>query len=190
MFTLKIDFSLDFLGEISELPLHIYSPKTQKTIKNETAVYIIFNSENEIIYIGESCDVKSRLKSHLYMSRFRNEIAFMGVFYKDMDKYERISLEAMLTKQYNPKHDRSDHIKRLASKEEEAKAKAPLMTEGKTRVSKGVFFEIRNLIVNSDMTKQAIADKFGVHRNTIGNIAGLKLSMYKQWEADRILNKL
>lgn len=189
MLSLNLDFSLDFLGDMDALPLTVYTPETKKLLKKQAGVYIIFNSKNKIIYIGESCDIRSRVFTHLSSAKFRYEIELIAVFYKDMDRYERITLEAMLTKQYAPKHDRSDPSKRKSSRKRKL-SEAPLIVQGATRVSKGVFFEIRNLILNSNMKKQAIADKFNLHRNTIGNIAGLKLPMYKEWEAERILSSL
>ncbi|SFH48183.1 GIY-YIG catalytic domain-containing protein [Priestia megaterium] len=168
------------------IELVMYTPDTKKDIKETSGVYVFYNNIHEIMYIGESSNVRSRVMGHLASSVFKREIYRIGVFHHVMDKYQRLMLESNLCQKYNPIYNNKD--KELESDEVKVFIKqGQLKNSG--RIKQKIFNKIRELLSESRITQSELAEKYGVHRNTISNINGLKTDIYKQWEIERILSK-
>jgi excinuclease UvrABC nuclease subunit len=71
-------------------------------------VYRFFNGEKEIIYIGKSVNLSSRINDHLEGSSntdfFIHEVDYIDHIYVD-DELDRTVLEAVLIKYYKPKYN-------------------------------------------------------------------------------------
>lgn len=72
-------------------------------------VYIIYDASGVPLYIGESANVKDRLKSHVKKSPFKDEIEYFNIIPMDdgliEDKEHRLRVESMFIDILNPKYN-------------------------------------------------------------------------------------
>ncbi len=97
-------------GKARQLPAHLnsnLSPELLKDIPNETGVYHFYNEFNELIYIGKSKNIKSRINAHLNnfdnqkAIEMRNEIATIEYTLTGSELVSML-LESSLIKKHKP----------------------------------------------------------------------------------------
>lgn len=77
--------------------------------QDRSGVYLIYSSDNKPLYIGQSVNLRRRLRNHINNSEFRDEIGYFQIIYmKDKlveDKEERRKVESLLIDILNPKYN-------------------------------------------------------------------------------------
>lgn len=89
-------------------------------LDNRGGIYMIYNHEDELLYVGESTRLRKRLKSHLLEDYGKVEInkdtfAYVLYQYVGVDKYERCIIEGLLVQKYKPALNCTDEMVRKAS---------------------------------------------------------------------------
>jgi hypothetical protein len=72
-------------------------------------VYAFFDKDHECLYVGETTDIKDRLKSHLKSKEFKDDIDYIKIFPMKptllKDKAKRIAMEAVFIDLLQPKYN-------------------------------------------------------------------------------------
>ncbi|HDR3499676.1 TPA: GIY-YIG nuclease family protein [Bacillus toyonensis] len=118
-------------------------------LQNRAGVYIIYNTENEPIYIGETSSVGRRVKEHLIPSNKKriekDTIGYVSFNYLDnADRYERSVIEGLLVQKYRPALNCDDMMLHDG------------MTERDTSLIRDVIFYIRNTTLSNRVISMAL----------------------------------
>lgn len=70
-------------------------------IPNKNSIYLLYNKNKELIYIGETDNLVKRLSSH--RSEGRLDIFYVKFFINKFLRRERIAIEQILIVKYSPK---------------------------------------------------------------------------------------
>ncbi len=77
--------------------------------KNKSGIYIFFNQNLDVMYIGKSKDIKSRLYNHMngltHTKEFKNEFKYASILYLNNYKDDSYSMEKDIIKNLEPKYN-------------------------------------------------------------------------------------
>jgi hypothetical protein len=100
-----------------ELDFIKITDETKYTIENSAGIYLAYNSNDEVIYVGESKTLNKRVPVHFGIGgKFHEELAYMMVAYVEADRYERHIIEGILFQKYQPKHNSNDDSLKFKNK--------------------------------------------------------------------------
>ncbi|WP_353856766.1 GIY-YIG nuclease family protein [Bacillus sp. Bos-x628] len=146
-----------------------------KTLDNRSAVYLMYSKDNELMYVGETSTLKTRLYVHLAKSSgtkiARNTIEYIEYCYLNMDKYERHIIESLLVMKYRPALNAEDVANTFKGNH-------------KGNVTKIQFCKVRNMS-ESGMSRKEVSEKTGIPYETVCNIARLQYKKFQVWEQER-----
>lgn len=71
-----------------------------------SGVYLLYNEDDEIIYVGQSGDVPARVKTHKRRQAWRTEISYASA-YLIASEDDRLTLEALIFLRERPRHNRA-----------------------------------------------------------------------------------
>jgi hypothetical protein len=139
--------------------------KTVKTedyiiLENRPAVYKLFDKAGELMYIGETKSLKTRIRNHLspktagHDEIHRGTIGYIEYVYLNIDRYERAIVEGILVNRHNPKYNCNDEEKANSIR------KVPL------EVLKDIQFYLRN----TDLPARIIGEGLGQPRALIQSV--------------------
>lgn len=78
-------------------------PKTEiRNVPEISGVYFLFNSETELIYIGESYNIKKRMDGHKYGTKWFHEVKYVSILSEITIKIDRSCAEYIFKHIYNP----------------------------------------------------------------------------------------
>jgi len=139
--------------------LKTITPEKSKQLVNRPAIYKIFDKSGELVYVGETKNLKKRITNHLSTTHSKKEIYFDTVgyieyAYVDLDRYERAVVEGILVTRYNPKYN-CDDIQ--ASK-------------SRLKLSLDQIRDVQFYLRNTDLSVSMIAKAFGFSRTSVRSI--------------------
>jgi GIY-YIG catalytic domain len=78
-----------------------------KVMEERPAVYMIYGKDNQLLYIGETSNLKNRIIQHRSKKNGNKHlnyeiIGFIDYCYLQMDRYERSVVEGLLVMKYSP----------------------------------------------------------------------------------------
>ncbi|MGG5759186.1 GIY-YIG nuclease family protein [Bacillus toyonensis] len=81
--------------------------KDLKKLQPRASVYLIYNHNDELLYIGETTNLKVRIRNHLSPNHGKEDInkdtlAYIQHAYLNLDRYERGIIEGILVQKYKP----------------------------------------------------------------------------------------
>jgi len=129
-------------------------------LENRPAIYKIYGTDGELLYVGESTSLRRRITKHfsnyrLTGKRFgEKDVSEIEYAYVDLDRYSRVIVEGILVAQYKPFYN-CDDIK---------------MTETLIGYPMDELKDILFYIRNTDYSNTAIAKGLGVKRGNVKNI--------------------
>jgi hypothetical protein len=182
---MKVNVS-NIITSISELiEFTLFTVEDVRKIPKETGVYVMLDSKNRVLYVGESNDIRRRIQTHICKgssSAFKNEVAYIGVVVSELNRYERILLESLLILELEPSHNIQDGD--LKYDNQDGNIQRKLASKGR-KLNKGLFYTIREEI-KKGLSNKEIAKKYELHRNTVSNVARLTIPTYQKWEEERL----
>jgi hypothetical protein len=109
--TLRYGYGEDHVKTV-KLEFERFDNITKGDIKRLAGVYMAYNSNDKVIYVGESRNVWQRVPNHFQQARgkFWKEISYVMVAYIDLDRYERHIIEGILVSKYQPQFNFSDEM--------------------------------------------------------------------------------
>jgi len=127
-----------------------------KTIKNRGGIYMIYDKQGDLMYVGESTRLQARIRDNLSPNHGKKEInkeTFGHVLYQyvGVDRYERHVIEGLLVTKYRPPLNCGD----------DAMHEARAFVDEKT--SNDVLYYVRNTSIKDTV----IAKAFKVKRETV-----------------------
>ncbi|HDR7640805.1 TPA: GIY-YIG nuclease family protein [Bacillus wiedmannii] len=152
----------------------IFTKEEAMSIKNINGIYLLYSKDDELLYIGKSEELKTRIKSHL--KGVSNVYEYSGEFDKIKCFYISSLLDAELCETYlintlNPKYNTRKRI--VNRKKEIRKVKPKRYSQLKNPTyDRDILFEMR---VTNGLTVQEIADKLNISITTVSK----HLSYYK-----------
>ncbi len=138
--------------------LNTFMPEEIKNIKQKSGLYLLYSNEGELLYIGKSINLKSRLIRHFKggsnVEDYIKEFKKIGCYYID-DELELDLCETYLINTLHPKYNKNKYVvnKDLKNKEKRSYKKAqtpPFKKETLVHLRK-----------EKRMTLQQIADELG-----------------------------
>ncbi|UTV34859.1 GIY-YIG nuclease family protein [Bacillus altitudinis] len=145
------------------------------TLDNRSAVYLVYSKDNELMYVGETSTLKTRLYVHLTPSSgldiSRDTVGYIDYCYLSMDKYERHIIESLLVMKYRPALNAEDVY---------------TTNKGNHRgkVTKVQFCTVRDMS-ESGMSRKEVSEKTGIPYSTVSNMSRLQNKKFQLWEQER-----
>ena len=105
-----IDFSFDY--GVYDINFTLKAEDSKSVPKNKCGFYIFHNREKEIVYIGKSKDLQSRLVSHVngltHTKKFSDQMYYVSLIIIDKEKYNNYSelFEKDLIKTFSPTYNK------------------------------------------------------------------------------------
>jgi len=94
------------INKVAQMPSN---PFWHSFLSGRSGIYILFNKEN-IIYIGLSNDLGSRLDAHFHSPKYGKEIRSVGIIRMNYeDWFVCATIEASLINKLNPCYNKSNH---------------------------------------------------------------------------------
>ena len=108
--TLRYGYGEDHIKTV-KLEFERFDNITKGDIKRLAGVYMAYNSNDKVIYVGESRNVWQRVPNHFHnRGKFYKEISYVMVAYIELDRYERHIIEGILVSKYQPQFNFSDEM--------------------------------------------------------------------------------
>jgi predicted XRE-type DNA-binding protein len=120
------------------------------SLEPRNGVYMFYNKQGEVMYIGETTSIKRRIQKHLNPSGGKKEIsrdtvAYIEYAYVQADRYERSIMEGLLVSKYNP----------LLNCDDTATSASML------RIPKDLLYDMVFYIKNTNLSDRVIARALG-----------------------------
>lgn len=150
-----------FKGNETYLTLYLNEVEMSKisTLQTRAGVYMVYNKENELMYIGESKNIKNRVKKHLEPASGKKELSKATVghvryAYLQMDRYERGVIEGMLVQKYRPALNCDD----------------AMVHASHTDVDTTLIYDVMFYLKNTNVPKAVIAKAFNVNYEFVNSM--------------------
>jgi predicted GIY-YIG superfamily endonuclease len=138
--------------------LHTFHPNELKYIEQTSGLYLLYSSENELLYIGKSVNLKSRIIKHFKggsnVEDYADEFKEIECYYI-YDELEMDLSETFLINTLRPKYNKNKYV---INKELKNKNKRGYRKAKKPPFEKETFVHLRK---EKGMTLQQIADVLG-----------------------------
>lgn len=186
-----IEISTTIAGIVTKgtLEFKLYDVNKLPSLSKVIGEYIMFDINEQVLYVGESESVGSRYSDHKGTKDFIGEVAYLGVYTDKSlaDANKRKAVESQLIVTLNPKYN----CKKFGRKRKGEKTSEELQRQLRTNrinkddgVSKELFYEIQDLL-KKGARQVDLAKKYKLHRNTLSNIKNVSTSKFAQWELER-----
>ena len=154
-----------------ELEFTKITDETKYTIENSAGIYLAYNSNDEVIYVGESKSMNKRVPVHFGIGgKFHEELSYMMVAYVEVDRYERHIIEGILFQKYQPKHNSNDESINI-----------------KNKLGADLVHDIYYYVNVKHYPVGRVADGLNVSRNTVSNYANSELVLPENYEPVRFV---
>ncbi|PEU05237.1 hypothetical protein CN527_02560 [Bacillus cereus] len=138
--------------------LHTFYPKELKYIEQTSGLYLLYSSENELLYIGKSVNLKARIIKHFKggsnVEDYVEEFEKIECYYID-DELEMDLSETFLINTLRPKYNKNKYV---INKELKNKNKRGYRNTKKPPFEKETLVHLRK---ERGLTLQQIADALG-----------------------------
>jgi predicted GIY-YIG superfamily endonuclease len=170
---------LEFVKVTAETPV--------REIPKEPGIYMVFGKQGEILYGGESKDLRVRVRQHFngsFKARlYQHRISHIMYAVFMADRYERTAVEGMLVSRYSPIFNYTD--KDMMDSHGHEVEEAPKRSQ--KHLTKSEFFKIRHLVTKTSKSLTEIGEMYGVSYHTVRNIKNLHSNKFLRWEQERLV---